>query len=93
MSVSRFITCDDAGFAEYQVGGTTFAPIGTVTRSDGQPLDKSTLITPTIRKLSEICAICNDAKVTYHPVSFCAFRSFFCVLPLILGKRNLQQRW
>ncbi|XAO26947.1 potassium/sodium efflux P-type ATPase, fungal-type [Cryptococcus bacillisporus CA1280] len=69
MSVSRFVTCDDAGLAECQVGGTTFAPNGTVSRSDGQPLDKSTLITPTIRKLSEICAICNDAKVTYHPES------------------------
>lgn len=79
MSVSRFVTCDDAGFTEYQVGGTTFAPIGAVTRSDGQPLDKSTLITPIIRKLSEICAICNDAKVAYHPVRFCAFHSFFCM--------------
>lgn len=93
MSVSRFVTCDDAGLAECQVGGTTFAPNGTVSRSDGQSLDKSTLITPTIRKLSEICAICNDAKVAYHPVSFCAFHSFSMCLTLILGKRNLQQCW
>ncbi len=69
MSVSRFLTvADSSAFAEYRIGGTTFAPIGDVTTYDGKLAEKSTVRTASINKLVEICAICNDAKIAYNPV-------------------------
>ncbi|WWC87715.1 potassium/sodium efflux P-type ATPase, fungal-type [Kwoniella dendrophila CBS 6074] len=66
MSVSRFLTCDGNGFAEYQVGGTTFAPTGSITTLDGQHAEKSAVRTAPVNKLVEISAICNDAKIAYN---------------------------
>ncbi|KAK6907178.1 hypothetical protein I203_101168 [Kwoniella mangroviensis CBS 8507] len=69
MSVARFLTCDGAGFAEYQVGGTTFAPTGSITTLDGQHAEKTAVRTAPVNKIVEISAICNDAKIAYHAES------------------------
>ena len=69
MSVARFCTVEEGGFAEYNVGGTTFAPIGNVTTLDGRHAEKATVRTKAVDKLVEISAICNDAKVAYNAES------------------------
>jgi Ca2+ transporting ATPase len=66
MSVARFLTVDGDSFAEYKVGGGTFAPIGEVTTLDGQHAEKSKVRTAPVDKLVEISAICNDAKISYN---------------------------
>ncbi|WVO18044.1 hypothetical protein L204_105742 [Cryptococcus depauperatus] len=68
MSVSHFVTCDVSGFSEYQVGGTTFAPEGSITNLNRQPVDKLALLGP-VRKLVQICAICNDSRIAYNAES------------------------
>lgn len=57
MSVARFLTVED-GLVERTVSGSTFAPIGTI---DGKPARGAA-----IERLSEICAICNDAQIAYN---------------------------
>lgn len=52
---------------EYEVEGTTYSPHGRVTSTGGGGTD---LRLDTIRRLAEISAICNDAKIVYHPVRF-----------------------
>ncbi|WWD16654.1 potassium/sodium efflux P-type ATPase, fungal-type [Kwoniella shandongensis] len=66
MSVARFLTVKDNGFAEYKVGGTTFAPHGSITTLDDKHAEKSEVRTVPVNKLVEICAVCNDAKIAYH---------------------------
>lgn len=69
MSVARFLTVGEgSSFAEYKVGGTTFAPIGSITL-DGKHAEKSRVRTAPVNKLVEICAVCNDAKISYNAVS------------------------
>lgn len=70
MSVARFLTVSGpSSFAEYNVGGTTFAPIGDVTTLDGKHAEKRHVRTAPVDKLVEICAVCNDAKIAYNSVS------------------------
>lgn len=70
MSVARFLTVSgESSFAEYSVGGTTFAPIGDVTTLDGKRAEKNAVRTTPVNKMIEICAVCNDAKVAYNAVS------------------------
>lgn len=67
MSVARFLTVvNDLEVAEYNVGGTTYAPHGAVTTLDGKHAERSTVRTAPVDKLVEIAAICNDAKVSYN---------------------------
>ena len=67
MSVARFLTVAGSdSFAEYNVGGTTFAPIGAITTLDGKHAERSAVRTAPVDKLVEICAICNDAKIGYN---------------------------
>ena len=54
---------------EYNVEGTTFSPIGSVTSADGKGTPAELKSDP-IQRLAEISAICNDAKVVYHPVRY-----------------------
>lgn len=66
MSVARFLTvASESAFAEYAVSGTTYAPQGSVTSLDGTQALRDEVRTPPVDKLVEICAICNDAKVSY----------------------------
>lgn len=68
MSVSRFLTITgDSDVAEYVVGGTTYAPQGTVSTVDGLHAERSKVRTTPVDKLVEVCALCNDAKVSYNP--------------------------
>jgi Ca2+ transporting ATPase len=70
MSVARFLTVSESSsFAEYLVGGTTFAPVGTISTLDGQHAEKSAVRSAPVNKLVEICAVCNDAKIAYNAVS------------------------
>lgn len=66
MSVARFLTVGHNSFAEFNVGGTTFAPIGNVTTLDGQHAEKREVRTAAVNKLVEISAVCNDAKISYN---------------------------
>lgn len=50
---------------EYQVGGTTYSPNGSVESSGSKNSDLS--LDP-IRRLAEICAVCNDARIIYQAV-------------------------
>ncbi|EIW84968.1 Ca-transporting ATPase [Coniophora puteana RWD-64-598 SS2] len=65
MSVSRFLVVDEnTGWPkEYTVEGTTYAPTGAVECTDGA----TNLTAHSIRRLAEICSICNDAKIVYLP--------------------------
>ncbi|KAI6099892.1 hypothetical protein EDD16DRAFT_1657508 [Pisolithus croceorrhizus] len=58
MSVSKFLVFDSDSSAprDYDVEGTTYSPHGV---GAGLALDP-------IRKLAEISAVCNDAKIVYH---------------------------
>ena len=51
--------------SEYQVEGATYSPHGSVRPSGGKSFDSS--LEP-IRRLAEICAVCNDAKIIYQAV-------------------------
>ena len=57
------------------VEGTTFAPEGRVFTADGKQAT-SELRSEPIKRLSEIAALCNDAKIVYDEV--CAFIISFC---------------
>ncbi|KAN0077248.1 hypothetical protein V8E55_011103 [Tylopilus felleus] len=65
MSVSKFFVIDaqTKSPTEYQVGGTTYSPNGSVESSGSKNSDLS--LDP-IRRLAEICAVCNDARIIYQ---------------------------
>ncbi|KAF8844918.1 calcium ATPase [Paxillus ammoniavirescens] len=65
MSVSKFLVIDaqTSSPKEYEVEGTTYSPHGSVQSPDGKNAD---LGLDPMRRLAEICAICNDAKVVYQ---------------------------
>ncbi|KAI9632420.1 calcium-transporting ATPase [Dioszegia hungarica] len=67
MSVARFMTCEsDSSFAEYKVGGTTFAPTGSITTMSDKHAEKNMVRTAAVNKLVEISAVCNDSKIAYN---------------------------
>ncbi|KAI6150727.1 hypothetical protein BKA82DRAFT_952133 [Pisolithus tinctorius] len=65
MSVSKFLVIDSDSFIprEYDVEGTTYSPLGTIKSVGGKGVD---LALDPIRRLAEISALCNDAKIVYH---------------------------
>jgi hypothetical protein len=69
---NQFVFVDEsAGFHEYHVDGSTYSPHGSVTSADGQ--DESVdLRSEPVQRLAEICALCNDAKITYTVSGSCA---------------------
>lgn len=69
MSVSKFMFVrSDGQISEYAVEGTTYAPEGAIKTADGKQISPELFSGPA-KRLAEICAICNDAKITYDPVS------------------------
>lgn len=52
---------------EYIVEGTTYSPYGLVKSTDGKDASAELSSEP-IRRLAEISAVCNDAKIVYNPV-------------------------
>ena len=63
----QFTIIDDTTGAptEYTVEGTTYAPTGAVTDSNGRQIK----LTSAVVKLAEVAALCNDAKIVYNQVS------------------------
>ncbi|QRW00271.1 calcium transporting ATPase [Ceratobasidium sp. AG-Ba] len=68
MSVARFLVIDATSGSpvEYTVEGTTFSPSGSVSTSKGQVVSGPELQTESVVRLSEISALCNDAKIIYN---------------------------
>ncbi|KAF8352335.1 hypothetical protein F5887DRAFT_1172134 [Amanita rubescens] len=66
MSVSKFSVLSATGIREYIVEGTTYAPYGLVKSADGRDATAELRSDP-MQRLVEICALCNDAKIVYHP--------------------------
>ncbi|KAK4701052.1 P-type Ca2+ transporter type 2A, partial [Phenoliferia sp. Uapishka_3] len=66
MSVARFLVINDKETQEFKVEGTTFAPTGAILNESGSPVDQMSLTAPAITRLAQICALCNDAKISYN---------------------------
>jgi Ca2+ transporting ATPase len=66
---SQFLVFDSnaATPREYDVEGTTYSPHGSVKSADGKATSLNLSAGP-IQRLAEISALCNDAKIVYHPV-------------------------
>lgn len=65
MSVSKFLIINaQSGLPEdHNVEGTTYSPQGSITSTKGKAVN---LQSDPIRRLAEISAICNDAKIVYN---------------------------
>lgn len=76
MSVARFAIVRDGGLEEFKVEGTTYAPVGAITLSTGAHLETRDLQSiPSVSRLTQICSLCNDAKIAYSPDN----ESYACV--------------
>eukprot|EP00160_Parvularia_atlantis_P015995 Unigene4852_Nuclearia_a/m.14844 Unigene4852_Nuclearia_a/g.14844 ORF Unigene4852_Nuclearia_a/g.14844 Unigene4852_Nuclearia_a/m.14844 type:complete len:1054 (-) Unigene4852_Nuclearia_a:149-3310(-) len=67
MSVSKLFVFDTTGAAsrEYDIEGSSFAPTGDISLNGARvekPCDNSVVL-----ELAKICALCNDASVSYNP--------------------------
>ena len=68
MSVSKLVYLSQSkdSLSEIDVEGTTFAPEGDLIR-DGKVLADPAAESQTIRRMAEVMALCNDAKLAYDP--------------------------
>ncbi|KHN94144.1 ATPase, P-type, calcium-transporting [Metarhizium album ARSEF 1941] len=68
MSVNKIVYLNGAGsdLSELDVEGTTFAPRGAIT-ANGKPVEDLTSSSETVRQMTEVAAICNDAHLGYDP--------------------------
>lgn len=68
MSVNKvvFVSEDGSGLEEIDVEGTNFAPEGALTFR-GQPFQNPAGASSTIAQLTEVAALCNEAKLAYDP--------------------------
>ncbi|KAK0383234.1 hypothetical protein NLU13_9147 [Sarocladium strictum] len=66
MSVNKIVYLNEAGtdLTELDVEGTTFAPKGAI-RSNGKEVRDLTNSSSTVRQMTEVAAICNDAQLAY----------------------------
>lgn len=66
MSVNKIVYVDESGkdLVELDVEGTTFAPKGAISEN-GKTVDNLTARSETLRQMTEVAAICNDAKIAY----------------------------
>ncbi|ORX97427.1 Ca-transporting ATPase [Basidiobolus meristosporus CBS 931.73] len=69
MSVQRILTISNpsGGLSEYHVEGTSYAPAGDIKTAAGQTVKDLPASSPVIQELSEICALCNDSRISYDP--------------------------
>ncbi|ORY01788.1 putative calcium-transporting ATPase sarcoplasmic/endoplasmic reticulum type [Basidiobolus meristosporus CBS 931.73] len=69
MSIQKILTVSShAGeLSEYHVEGTSYAPIGDIKTADGTIIRDLPIASPVIQELSEVCALCNDARIVYDP--------------------------
>jgi len=70
MSVSKvvYFNKDGSDFEELEVDGTTFEPTGAI-KSQGKPVSDIIQSSSTVLQMAEVAALCNDAKLDYHPQS------------------------
>ena len=68
MSVNKIIhlSQDGSSLSDIDVKGTTFAPTGDV-MSNGKVLEDAAATSRTISSLTEVAALCNEAKLSYDP--------------------------
>lgn len=68
MSVSKIVYLNEQGtdLTELDVEGSTFAPRGDI-KSDGQVVTDLPQTSDTIRQMTEVAALCNDAHLAYDP--------------------------
>ncbi|PSN65040.1 calcium ATPase [Corynespora cassiicola Philippines] len=68
MSVNKivFITEDGKGLEEFDVQGTSFAPEGEIT-FNGKPKENLAASSATVRQITEVAALCNDAALSLDP--------------------------
>ena len=66
MSVAKVVYLNEAGddFEEIQVEGTTFAPEGRLL-SDRKQIENAAVTSSTMKHMSEVLALCNDAMLSY----------------------------
>jgi Ca2+ transporting ATPase len=66
MSVNKIVHLNEAGsdLVEYDVEGTTFAPKGAI-KLNGKVVEGLTKSSNTLLQMTEVAAICNDAKIAY----------------------------
>ncbi|KAK4251936.1 hypothetical protein C7999DRAFT_27624 [Corynascus novoguineensis] len=67
MSVSKIVYLNDNGsdLEELDVEGTTFEPRGDI-KSQGKVLRDLSQESVTVRQMTEVAALCNDARLDYH---------------------------
>ncbi|KAL1304849.1 hypothetical protein AAFC00_003774 [Neodothiora populina] len=66
MSVNKvvFVNESGTGLEEMQVEGTSFAPAGVVSLN-GKHVESPAAVYPTVAQITEVAALCNDAKISY----------------------------
>ncbi|KAF1355429.1 hypothetical protein BDV97DRAFT_345535 [Delphinella strobiligena] len=66
MSVNKVVFINEAGsgLEELDVEGTSFAPEGTISHN-GQAIESPAATYPTVAQMTEVAALCNDAKLAY----------------------------
>ncbi|KAG9038480.1 hypothetical protein FRB95_001337 [Tulasnella sp. JGI-2019a] len=68
MSVAKFLVANNQspGFDDFVVEGTTYSPLGAISDAKGRVLSTTELETPSMVRLAEICAVCNDSRIVYN---------------------------
>jgi P-type Ca2+ transporter type 2A len=66
MSVGKVVHLNEAGndLEEFEVDGTTFAPEGKLSRN-GKIVENVAVSSPTILQMTEVLALCNEARLSY----------------------------
>ena len=66
MSVSKVVYVDDSGsgLEELDVGGTSFAPEGAITKA-GKPVENLAASSSTIAQMTQVAAVCNESRLSY----------------------------
>ena len=64
------ITSDSSNFVEFNIAGSTYEPIGNITRN-GQQVRCSDY--PALVEVATICAQCNDSSLDYNEVSLSGY--------------------
>lgn len=70
MSVEKVVYLNETGndLEEIEVKGTTFAPVGDLIQN-GQTLENPAATSKTIKQMSEVLALCNEARLSYDTKS------------------------
>jgi Ca2+ transporting ATPase len=66
MSITRFSTMgsSQSSLEDYHVEGTSFSPIGGISSSNGKQLSGLNSEGSAVNALVEVCAVCNDSKIS-----------------------------